>query len=112
MVQESRRTKSGDYYVKTGEIWISTCRAVERRVKDTYYGFNKGCETFVLSILMCVAFLGMQRKVGLEGNHINQDTSDNRIENLCPVTGEVNKQNVKWIDYRKMLVDYYLNQHA
>ena len=93
MAQETRRMKSGEYYVKTGEILISTCRAVERHIKEPYYGFNKGGKTFVLSILMCVAFLGMQRKVGLEGNHINQDTSDNRIKNLRPPTPRKNKEN-------------------
>ena len=104
-----RKGNSGEYYAEKGEILIRTCRAVEgRRVKDTYYAFTKGGEKFELHVLMCVAFLGMQRKVGLEGDHINQDTNDDRIENLRAVTGVVNRLNVKRIDYRKKLVDFLM----
>ena len=62
-----------------------------------------------MNVLMLVAFTGMTIEWNMEGDHINGDTSDNRLENLRPVTGEVNKQNVKWIDYRKMLVDFLMS---
>ena len=69
-------------------------------------------EYFKMNILMYVAFLGMQTDLGLECDHINQNTLDNRTENLRPVRGTAHTQNMKRTDYRQLLADHYLHQHA
>ena len=66
-------------------------------------------EYFKMNILMYVAFLGMQTDLGLECDHINQNTLDNRTENLRPITGKLNKKNVERIDYRQLLADHYFH---
>ena len=42
----------------------------------------------------------------MEADHINGDTSDNRLKNLRPVTKAVNNENREWVDYRQMLANH------
>ena len=39
----------------------------------------------------------------MQANHINGDTSDDRLENLHPVIGVMNNENREWGDYRQVL---------
>ena len=85
---------------------IRTCLAVEGRLVDPYYNFIIGTACMLMNILMLVAFTGLTKESNMETDHINGDTSDNRLENLRPVTGVVNNENREWVDYRQMLANH------
>ena len=57
----------------------------------------------LMNVLMLVAFTGLTKESNTEADHINGDTSDNRHENLRPLTRQGNLFNREWIDYRQML---------
>ena len=82
---------------------IRTCLAVEGRLVDPYYNFIIGTACMLMNILMLVAFIDMTKELNVEADHINGDTSYNRLENLCPVIGVMNNENREWGDYRQVL---------
>ena len=57
-------------------------------------------------VLMLVAFTGLTKESNMEADHINGDTSDNRLENLHPVTKAVNNEDREWVDYMQMLANH------
>ena len=85
---------------------IKTCLAVEGGLVDDYYNFMLGTAVLRMNVLMCVAFTGFTREAKMEVDHINGDTSDNRLENLRPVTVAVNNENREWVDYRQTLANH------
>ena len=97
---------TGEYWVEEGEILIGTNLADKERYVADYYEFRRGGTKVLMNIVMLVALTGMKKESNIGTDHINGDTSDNRLENLCPLTPQKNLENREWIDYRQMLANH------
>lgn len=99
-VEEIRRAfvyapLTGHIYRKLGNerFYLLGHRAFER-VKDTYkYGTFKGVD-FLAHRVVWAIYYGEWVEEGFEIDHINGDTTDNRIENLRKVTSAENAKNL------------------